>query len=179
MKKLALLLLMISTSLFFSDCQKTKEKADEITEFDIDYSTTVSVPSNTISLNVPIDFTTPDVPTQSSTKFALNKTTQGLVDYIKLTRFNISVGTGNLDFLKSLSIYIKASGMGETLVATKNPIPTGLTSIAMDLQDVNIKDYIFLPNVQFRVNVVIDASTLAGQTLIMDETVHVKATVVK
>lgn len=70
--------------------------------------------------------------------------------------------------------------MGETLVASKTSIPTGITNVAMDLQDVNIKDYIFLPNVQFRVNVVIDnASTLAGQTLIMDETVHVKATVIK
>lgn len=179
MKRIALILLLASVSLLFTTCKKTKEKADEITEFDIDYSTTVSVPSNTISLNVPVDFTTPDVPTQSSSKFALNKTTQGLVDYIKLTRFNISVGNGNLDFLKSLSIFIKASGMGETLVASKTSIPTGITTVAMDLQDVNIKDYIFLPNVQFRVNVVIDASTLAGQTLILDETVHVKATIVK
>lgn len=88
MKRIALILILTSVSFLFTTCKKTKEKADEITEFDIDYSTTVSVPSNTISLRcVPVDFTTPDVPTQSSSKFGTNKTTQGLVDYIKLTLF--------------------------------------------------------------------------------------------
>jgi hypothetical protein len=137
------------------------------------------VPSNTISLNVPIDFTTPNVSTQSSSNLATNKTTQSLVDYIKLTKFDVGVGTDNLDFLKSLSIFIKASGMNETLVASKTNIPTGLTNISMDLNDVNIKDYIFQPNVQFRVSVTIDASTANGQTLLLEQTVHVKATVLK
>lgn len=156
-----------------------KEEVDEITEFDISYSTAVMVPSNTISLNVPIDFTSPDVSTSSASKLTENKTAQNLVDYIKLTKFNVSVDSGNMDFLKSLSIYIKAAGKGETLVASKTSIPTGITSLALDLQDVNIKDYIFQPSVQFRVTVSIDASTLNSQNLTLDNTVHVKATIIK
>lgn len=177
MKKLFAALLVSCIVVLNLSCKKTKEKVDELTEFDISYSNNISVPSQTMSMNVPVDFTTPDIPTQSNQKFLEHKTTQDLVDYIKFTKFRISVSSGNLDFLKSLSIYVKASGMGEQLIATKNPIPTGLTTLDLDLLDVNIKTFIIQPNMQFRVTVTIDASTLAGQTLNMAETVHVKATV--
>ena len=173
------ILILFFTIFFLSDCKKTKEDVDEITEFDIDYSSSIAVPSNTISLNTPVNFTTPEIPTQSSGHLATNKTTQGLVDYIKLTKYNISVTNGNLDFLKSLTIFISASGMSETQVASKTNIPTGISSLGMDLNDVNIKDYIFKPGIQFRVALEIDASTLTGQNLFMDQTVHVKATVIK
>lgn len=176
MKKVLSIALLAFVFLLNNSCKKTKEKVDQATEFDINYTTTLSVPSNTLPVNAPVDFTTPNVPTLSDTKFLENKTAQNLVDEIKLTKFNISVASGNLDFLKSLSIYIKASGVGEQLVGTKATIPTGVSSVALDLNDVNIKNYIFQPNIQFRVTVTIDASTLNGQNLQLDETVHVKAT---
>ncbi|MBK6986291.1 MAG: hypothetical protein IPH32_16840 [Bacteroidetes bacterium] len=49
----------------------------------------------------------------------------------------------------------------------------------MDLQDVNIKDYIFQDNIQFRVVATFDATAATDQVLKMDETVHVKATLLK
>jgi len=177
MKKLLCLFFICLIICFNLSCKKTKEKVDQFTEFDINYTTNLSVPSNTINQNVPIDFTTPDIPTQSSSKFSDNKTAQELVQEIKMTKFDVSVASGNLDFLKSLSVYIKANGVSEQLVATKSNIPTGLSMLSMDLQDVNIKNFIFQSNIQFRVTVTIDASTLNGQNLKMDETVHVKAIV--
>jgi hypothetical protein len=159
-------------------CKKTKEKVDELTEFDINYTTNLSVPSQTLAVNVPVDFTTPDISTQSASKFSENNTTKDLVSEIKLTKFNISVASGNLDFLKSLSIYIK-SGSAEVLVGTKTNIPTGISETQLDLQDVNIKSYISEPTMKFRVTVTIDASTTAGQSLKMDQTVRVKATLIK
>jgi hypothetical protein len=177
MKKLLSIPLLLSLVVFNLSCKKTKEKVDELTEFDINYSTSLSVPSNTMSANVPVDFTTPDVPTQSTSKFLEHKTTQDLVDEIKFTKFTVSVGSGNLDFIKSLSVYVKASGIPEQLIATKNPFPTSTASVDLDLQDVNIKQHIFQQNIQFRVTVTIDASTLTGQNLTIANTVHVKATI--
>src|SRR4029078_3036617 len=113
-----------SFSVTNTTCKKAKEEADEITEFDINYSSQISVPSQTMSVNVPVDFTTPNIPTNSSTNLASNKTTQSLVDFIKMSKFKISVGTGNLDLLKSLQIFVKANNMSETLVASKTNIPT-------------------------------------------------------
>ncbi|MBA3665375.1 MAG: hypothetical protein H0W61_14355 [Bacteroidetes bacterium] len=179
MKRLLSLSLLLPFLFCSLSCKKTKEKVDELTEFDISYSNNISVPSQTMSMNVPVDFTTPDVPTQSVSKFSEHKTTEDLVSEIKFTKMRVSVSSGNLDFLKSLSVYVKASGVGEQLIATKNPIPTGLTTLDLDLQDVNIKNFIIQPNIQFRVTVTIDASTLAGQTLNLAETAHVKATLIK
>ncbi|MBL7936013.1 MAG: hypothetical protein JNM51_09440 [Bacteroidia bacterium] len=175
---LFILVIIIGTS-----CKK--KEVDKLTEFDINYSTNLSIPSSSIAINSPttsVEFTTPNIPTQQSSKFSAEGTAQSLIDQIKMTKFDVSVsGTGaNLDFLKSVSIYIKAANVGEQLVATKSSFPTNITSASLDLSDVNIKDFIFQDNIQFRVIVAFDATaTVPNQTLKMDETVHVKATLLK
>ena len=164
-----------------------KKEVDKLTEFDISYTTNLTIPSASMTISsssvspTTVEFTTPNVPTQQSTKFSAEGTAQSLIDQIKMTKYNISVsGTGsNLDFLKALTIYIKASSVGEQIIATKTNIPTGITAISMDLQDVNIKDYIFQDNVQFRVVATFDATAASDQTLKMDETVHVNAKLLK
>ncbi|MBK8367296.1 MAG: hypothetical protein IPL10_07715 [Bacteroidetes bacterium] len=164
-----------------------KEEAAKLTEFDISYSTNLTIPSASMTVSNPsltpttVEFTTPNVPTQQAAKFSAEGTAKNLIDQIKMTKFDISVsGAGaNLDFLKSLTVYIKASGVGEQMVSTKTNIPAGLTSVSMDLQDVNIKDYIFQDNIQFRVVATFDATAATDQVLKMDETVHVKATLIK
>jgi len=164
-----------------------KEEAAKLTEFDISYSTNLTIPSANMTVSNPsltpttVEFTTPNVPTQQAAKFSAEGTAKNLIDQIKMTKFDISVsGAGaNLDFLKSLTVYIKASGVGEQMVSTKTNIPAGLTSVSMDLQDVNIKDYIFQDNIQFRVVATFDATAATDQVLKMDETVHVKATLIK
>jgi hypothetical protein len=45
----------------------------------------------------------------------------------------------------------------------------------MDLQDVNVKEYIFNDKIQFRVAVTIQTGLTATQQLKMDQTVRVKA----
>src|SRR6187402_73692 len=89
-------------------CKKEKEQINEATEFSIDYSATLPIPSSSVSVNAPVEFTSPDIPTTSTTRFAAEKTTKELINEIKLTKFNISTNTGNLDFLKSISISILA-----------------------------------------------------------------------
>lgn len=150
-------------------------KKNKITEFDIDYSSTLTIPSSSITVNVPADFTTPDINTDSKNKFTSEKTVQNLVDEIKMTKFDLSVANGNLNFLKSLSVYIKTSDLGDVLIATKTSIPQNVSSFGMDLQDVNIKEYIFNDKIQFRVTVTIQTALAATQQLKMDQRVHVKA----
>jgi len=161
-----------------------KKEVNKLTEFDINYTTNLSIPSNSITVTTPttqVEFTTPNIPTQQSSKFSAENTAQNLIDEIKLTKFDVTAsGTGaNLNFLKSLTIYIKASNVGEQIVASKTTIPPGTTSISMDMQDVNIKNYIFEDNIQFRVLAIFSATSTVNQTLKMDQTVHVKATLLK
>jgi hypothetical protein len=183
MKNILTLLVLTGFIGFGLSCKK-KEEANKLTEFDIDYSTNLSIPSSSITVTTPttsVEFTTPNVPTQQSSKFNSEGTAQSLIDEIKLTKFNISVSgsNANLDFLKSLTVYIKAINVGEQIVATKSNIPAGVTSVAMDLQDVNIKNYIFQDNIQFRILAIFDGSNATDQTLKLDETVHVKASLIK
>lgn len=178
MKKIVSLLVITILCVTNLGCKKTKEEVDKLTEFDIDYTTNLTVPSQTLAINVPIDFSTPDISTNGISKFTENSTTKDLVSEIKLSKYKISVATGNLDFLKSLNIYIKSSS-GETLIGSKTNIPTGIMETNLDLLDVNIKNFIVEPTMKFRVTVVIDASTVNGQNLKMDQTVRVKATLIK
>jgi hypothetical protein len=174
MKHLFTSLLLASVVLLFGFCQKTKDQVNEATEFSIDYSTTLPVPSSSISANVPVEFTTPNIPTTSSTRFASEKTTKELIDEIKLTKFNISTSTGNLDFLKSISISIQASGLPGMAVASKTLIPTGQTNISADLSEVNIKEYIFKDNIQFKVSVTINTALGSDKELKLEQSIKVK-----
>jgi hypothetical protein len=183
MKKTLCALVVLSLVFLGTTCKK--KETNKLTEFDIEYTTNLSVPSNSIAINAPaqtVTFTTPNIATEQSSKFSAQNTAQSLISEIKMTRFNVSaVGTGaNLDYLKSLTLYIKAANVGEELVASKSNIPTGQTSVAMDLQDVNIKNFIFQDNIQFKVVATFDvSSTTPSQTLKLDQTVHVKATLLK
>ena len=61
------------------------------------------------------------------------------------------------------------------MIATKTVIPQNVSSFGMDLQDVNVKEYIFNDKIQFRVAVTIQTGLTATQQLKMDQTVRVKA----
>jgi hypothetical protein len=175
MKKAATYLIAVLLISGIASCKKAKDDVNKATEFDMNYSTQVTVPkTSTYTVTQPVDFETPEISTQSSNRFASESTTQDLIDEIKITKFNISNPNGNLDFLKSISIYIKSSGMGDLLIATKSNIPAGTTSIAADLTDANIKQYIFKEKIKFKVSLTITTGTSSDQTLKVDETVHVK-----
>ena len=186
MKKIISLSILITFIGLGLSCKK-KEEANKLTEFDINYSSNLSIPSSSVPVNsssitpATVEFTTPNIPTQQSTKFSAEGTAKNLIDEIKMTKFDVSVsGAGaNLNFLKSLTIYIKAVSSGEQMVASKSNIPSGVTSVSMDMEDVNIKNFIFEDNIQFRVVAVFDATAATDQTLKLDETVHVKASLLK
>jgi hypothetical protein len=170
MKKSLSVFIILVIVVFGLSCKKNKA-----TEFDINYTTTLTVPSTSITVNVPADFNTPDINTDSKNKFVSEKTVQSLVSEIKMAKFDLSVANGNLNFVKSLNIYLKTSGLGDILIATKTVIPQNVAAFGMDLQDVNIKDYIFNDKIQFRVTLIIQTGLTATQQLKMDQTVHVKA----
>lgn len=154
-------------------CNKTKEKINEVTEFDLNYSSNVAVPSSSLNANLPVDFVSPEINTESAAKFSAEGTSQDLIDQIKLTKFHITNNSGNLDFLKSFTVYIKASGLSEAAIASKTLVPAGQTTIAGDIADVNLKNYLFKDKIQFRISAVANASISTNQDLKLDQTFRV------
>lgn len=188
MKKIFYLAIVTITTVCNISCKKTE--TNKLTEFDINYSTNLSIPSSSVPATsssitpTTVEFTTPNVPTQQSEKFSAEGTAKSFIDQIKMTKFNISAvssgtTTANLDYLKSLTVYIKAVNVTEQMIATKTNIPSGVTSVSMDMLDVDIKEFIFQDNIQFRVVATFDATAATNQILKMDETVHVKAKLIK
>jgi hypothetical protein len=174
MRRMILLVtLPLVVALGFS-CGKTKEKVNEATEFDMDYSTQLSIPSTSITVTAPADFTTPEISTESAPRFTQEKTTQDLIDEVKLTKFDISNPNGNLDYLKAITVFIKSGNLGEVQIASKSNIPAGTKSIGADLTGANIKEFLFREKFQFRVSVTISTGLSADQTLKIDQTMRVK-----
>ncbi len=142
------------------------------------YSTDFTVPASSVSVNVPADFTTPDIATNSSSTFSSQKTISTKVSEIKLTKFDLVTTSGNFDYLKSITLYIQAAGQSEIQIATKANIPTGLTTVNMDLSNTNIKDYIFGSAFKLKVNVVIDGAIAVNQVMKLNQTMRAKAVLI-
>src|SRR5688572_28479148 len=115
--------------LLLAGCTKVKNDINEATEFDLTYSTEVAVPSTSISVTAPADFLTPEVVTDSEGKFAQNQTTKDRVRSVSLSKFTITADKGNLNYLKAVSVFIKAPGLSETLVATKETMPANASTV--------------------------------------------------
>ncbi|MBX3165389.1 MAG: hypothetical protein KF900_13020 [Bacteroidetes bacterium] len=182
-KKSLSLLLSGMVMLVAMSCQKTKDSVNEFTEFDVEYSSNISIPSfgtgsatadTIVAVDTTMTITTPEIPTQMTSKTSAAKTALNLIDEIKLTRFNISTLGSNLNFIKSLTIYIKTDG-ADVEVANVADIPENATSVSAHLSDVNIKDPMIKDKVQFKVIAAFKLVPDSTQTsLKLDQTVHVK-----
>ena len=166
--------LLVSLLFFTLSCDKTKDEINDATEFDITYSSQFTMPDGSLEVTGPADFTSPEIPTESNSRFAAEKTAKDLIDEIKLIRFVFTTNTGNFDYLKNLTIFIQADGLPEKQVCSKNPVPNGVSLVTMDLGDVNIKEYISKDKIKFRVTVNIDDEPTGTQLLRFEQTVRVK-----
>jgi hypothetical protein len=158
-----------------SSCQKTKDKINSLTEFDMSYSSNFTVPATSITVNAPVDFTTSDIATNSANTFASQKTAVDKVTEIQLTKLNLTTNAGNFNYLKSVTVFIQATGLPEVQVASKTTIPDGLTSLDMDMTGTNIKGYITATSFKLRINVTADGAITSDQTITLNQTMHVKA----
>jgi hypothetical protein len=75
-KTLAITLLILT----FISC----DKIDELTKFDIDYTTNFTIQATTL-LGTPFDIVTPETTTNSESEFENNNTNSNLVESVKLT----------------------------------------------------------------------------------------------
>lgn len=182
MRNAAILIFAVLVFAGITSCQKTKNEINKTTEFDMNYSTgDITVPSSTLAAVVSgttqtVEFNTVEISTASSSKFTSESTTQDLIEEIKMTKFTISNSSGNLNFLRSIDIYIKTSGLGDVLIATKAVVPQNVSSVNADLTDVNIKQHIFKDKIQFKVRAtLLTGSGASGeQKLKTSQTMHVK-----
>lgn len=130
-----------------------------MTEFTIHNSTEFVIPGSSVLVNLPVSVATPEVESSSSYHFSSNKTDAKHVKQIKLTRLTltaISPSGANFDFLNSVSIYISADGLQETLLASLTDIPEGKTSIDLHPSQQEFQEYIKRDKYKIRIETTTD-----------------------
>ncbi|UZO82413.1 hypothetical protein NBT05_08045 [Aquimarina sp. ERC-38] len=147
---------------FTLSCDDAKDALSELTKFELEYDSEITVPATTI-VNTPITLDTPPVTTNSSTRFEEQNTNADLVEGVKLLKMTLTITDptdGNFDFLEELKVGIKADGLEEVQVAIASDImDDGKRILEMETFDVELKSYIIQD--EFSLNV----STTTDQTI--------------
>ena len=153
MKKLVLFSFCLF--LLFNGCKRL----DKYTQFNMPFDESVVIPSST-GINLPLNLLTPDTETNSESTFALNDTRKDLIEEIKLTELKLTITTpvsGNFNFLKSIDIFINATGLTETRLAWKDLVPSnGVNILNLDLATIDLKEFIKQDTISLRVYTVTD-----------------------
>ena len=135
------------------------DKLSEATQFELDYSETVIIPSAT-GVSLPFNVISPSIETNTESEFAVNDTRKDMVEQIKLRSMELvltSPAAGNLGFLESIHIYISGEGLPEVEVAWKEIIPETVgKTLILDVSDTDLQEYIKKDKFDLRVNTVTD-----------------------
>ncbi len=170
MKKSGLILLLMAGMSMFYSCKKI----DKLTQFDLDYTTVVTIKSAAIiNLNTPFNFYTPPIKTNSSSEMEVNNSRKDLVEQIKVKELKMKIKApegGTFDFLKSIRIFVSAEGLDEKMIAWKTDMKDdGSTTITLETSDDNLRDYILQDSFQFR------TETVTDQVLTQDTDIEIDA----
>ena len=151
MKSRLLIAVMLIFTLF--SC----EKIDEWTQFNMDYTSSVSIPA-TLGIDLPIDIWTPNIPSNSEEEFESNNTAKNLIEKIVLTSLSMEITSpedSSFDFLKNIEVYIEADGLEEKKIAWLEDIPkTGLKKIELETSPDDLKEFIKKDNYKLRTKTV-------------------------
>ncbi|WP_252732419.1 MULTISPECIES: hypothetical protein [Cellulophaga] len=140
--------------LVFSSC----DKLDELTKFDIDYDSHVTIESSTV-VDLPFDVYTPDMETNSESEFEVNDTRKDLIEEILLKEITLTITspeTADFSFLESIEVYIDVEDLDEILIASKSEIDGTESVLELDLTDIDIQEYIKKDSFVLRMNTVTD-----------------------
>ena len=163
-KYLSLLVLAV----VLSNC----DKIDELTKFNIEYDTHVTIPSST-GINLPFDVLTPDTETNSESRFESNDTRKDLIEEIRLTQLELiitSPSNADFSFLESIEVFISADGLDEIRIASKFNVPEDSATLDLDVSDTDLKEYIKKDSYSLRLNTVTD------EAISQDHEIDVKST---
>lgn len=153
-------------------------KLEKLTQFDMNYTETVTIPATTI-LNLPFNLDDQEIESNSESTFESNNTNKDLIEKIVLKKLEIehkSPSSGDLSFLKSISVYIEAEGLAEIRVAWKEDIDNSVgKTLELETIEEDLKEYVKKDNINLRVNTVTDESLSQDQILDINTTFFVDA----
>ena len=154
------------------------DKLDELTKFNMEYSQRATIPSSA-GINLPFDIFTPEMETNSESKFAVNDTRKDLIEEIILTELELVViapDTADFSFLNSIEVFISADGLEEIQIASLSDVPENSGNrINLNTSDIDLKEYIKKDEFSLRLNTVTDELMSTDHELEVNSTFFVDA----
>lgn len=167
-------IILILTILFtISSC----DKVDELTKFDLEYNSKVVIPASA-GIDLPFNVFTPEMKTNSESKFEVNDTRKDLIEEIKLTELQMVITSptdADFSFLNSIEVYISAEGLDEIKIAEKEVGENVGNTLDVDVLDIDLKEYIKKYEFNLRLNTVTDEVINSDHEIDVNSTFFVDA----
>ena len=166
MKKIIPFLLVV---LSLTSC----DALSNLTKFEMPLSSTLTVTKIAAISTTPVVIATPDIETNSTTFFTDNGISTDLIDKVSLKKMELTVTsptTGNFNFIKSLDIYISATGLDKTKIASLSNVSPGLTMVPLVVESVDLKQFLMKDKVKMEFSISTD------EAMTSDYTIEVKPT---
>ncbi|WP_462280969.1 hypothetical protein [Salinivirga cyanobacteriivorans] len=172
MKSVSLLILLILGTI------NTCDEVDELTQFEMEYTEEVVIPSST-GINLPFNIFTPDIESNSESTFSVNDTRKDLIEEITLKKMDLTLtspSNGDFGFLNSIEIYISAEDVSEVRIAWKEDIPSNVGQyLELETSGADIKEFIKKDEFKLRVNTVTDEALTSDHHIDIHSIFHVDA----
>ncbi len=142
--------------IFFSSCKLL----DKLTQFNLPYSTTFTIPASPIP-GILGDLFTPDITTNSEQVFSNNNTRSNLLEKVLLKSLKLTITSPSgktFDFLKSAEVFVSADGIAEIKVASINNIDDATVGNSINMVTTNddLKEYLKKDKIKIRVGTTTD-----------------------
>lgn len=135
------------------------KKADKLTHFNMDYSTTFEIKS-VIGINLPFNIFSPSIKTNSESTFEVNDTRKDLVEQIKPTSLKLTIQSPTdhtFNFLKSIHLFVSAVGLPEKEIAFATDLKDDdATELILDVISEDLQAYIKSDQMSIRAETVTD-----------------------
>lgn len=118
------------------------------------YSFTID---SAVPMGIPLDITTPDIPSSSSAEFKKNNTNANLVKDVKLTELKLTItnpADKTFSFLKSIHIYISTDATDEVELAYLDDINSAANSLSLTTTSNKLDKYIKASSYKLRIKAV-------------------------
>ncbi|CAN5419464.1 hypothetical protein BH11BAC2_BH11BAC2_08400 [soil metagenome] len=172
-KKILFLAVAVGTAAVFNSCEKSKVDVS----FNLDIANVYLVVDTTSQFGT-VDLANTQFQSDLQQKLDDNNASINDIESITLTSADlvmVNPGSQNFDIVDKAYGLMSASGLSETQVAFLDPVPDGVTEIAMSTGDANLKEYLKQSVVNFRVTGTTNAPNTQADSIEARLTFKVKA----
>ena len=162
MKKTLIPVLLMALALTSCDA------LSNLTKFDMPLTSSVTIAKIPAATTTPVVISTPDIETNSTKFFTDNGISTDLIGKVTLKKMELTVTTpttGNFNFLKSIDIYITATDLTKTKIATVSNVSAGLTVVPLVVEDIDLKQFLLKEKVKMEFSVATDEAMTADYTI--------------